>query len=457
MERIAENKALQKQLGSRNLGWFFQIYLKHYLTHTTPDFHWEIYNDLERDDIDFILLNAFRDSGKSTLASLARPLHAAVTGQKKFIILCSDTHTQAKQHISNLKYELENNQTLLESFGPFKGSEEWTATSIVLANGTKIISRSRGQKVRGLRHLQHRPDLIIGDDLENSESVRTKEQRDKTEEWWIGDVWPALDKKNGYLILLGNLLHLDSLVARMKKLIEAEGIGIIKEYPLLDEDGNSVWPDRYNKKDIEDIKARNNRFFLREYLLTVVPEEGAVIKTIQYYDILPEDVKITAIAIAVDLAISKKTTADYTAINVMGAGDDGNFYNLANIAGRWSLNEGLPMIDQQWAKYKKAYPGIPLHLGFEDVAYQKAALEEYTRRFNIAPASIRPTQDKRARLSAAEPYFTSGQLKLRSKGDEDVAIEALGFGIEQHDDRIDALVMSLDLLLNQVRPDILVL
>ena len=42
-----------------------------------------------------------------------------------------------------------------------------------------ILARSRGQKVRGLRHLQFRPRLVIVDDPEDGEWVRTKENRDK--------------------------------------------------------------------------------------------------------------------------------------------------------------------------------------------------------------------------------------------------------------------------------------
>ena len=451
---MSKSKSLQRELAKNSLGWFCQLYLKHYITSGTPDFHWAIYADLENEQEPYILLNAFRDSAKSTLASLGLPLYAAVTGRYKFIIICSDTATQAKQHIANLIHELENNQALLEDFGPFKGTDEWTKTSVILKNKTQILSRSRGQKVRGLRHLQYRPDLIIGDDVENTESVRTKEQRDKTSEWWLANVWPALDKKRGKLLLLGNLIHLDSLIARQKKLILKEGLGIVKEYRIMDKHGNSVWPERFSEQDIADLKKRDNRFFLREYMLKVIPDAGQVIKKVHYYTELP---KLSAIAIAVDPAISKKATADYTAINTMGQGEDGGFYNLDNIAGRWDMNEALPIINDIYVRYSNAYPEVPIFLGFEDVAFQRALIEEYTRRYFITPEAITPTKDKRARLATHEPYFTSGGIKFREQGDEDVVIETLGFGIEQHDDRIDSLLMSFDLLLNQVRPDIIAL
>ena len=51
----------------------------------------------------------------------------------------------------------------------------------VLDNGVCILSRSRGQKIRGLKHRQHRPKLVIGDDVEGLDWVRTQENRDKSD------------------------------------------------------------------------------------------------------------------------------------------------------------------------------------------------------------------------------------------------------------------------------------
>lgn len=45
----------------------------------------------------------------------------------------------------------------------------------------RVLSRSRGQKIRGLKHRQHRPSLIIADDVEGLDWVRTQENRDKSD------------------------------------------------------------------------------------------------------------------------------------------------------------------------------------------------------------------------------------------------------------------------------------
>jgi len=156
-------------LARNDLALFTAVYLNHYLKYDTPAFHKEIYLKLQDSTVQFQELIAFRGSAKSTIASLAFPLWSAVTGRKNFILLCSDSFSQAKLLIANLIYELEENDLLIKDFGDFKSKEEWTATSLVLKNGTRIVSRSRGQKVRGLRWKEFRPDLIIADDVENSD------------------------------------------------------------------------------------------------------------------------------------------------------------------------------------------------------------------------------------------------------------------------------------------------
>jgi hypothetical protein len=35
----------------------------------------------------------------------------------------------------------------------------------ILDNGVRILSRSREEKIRGLKHRQHGPKLVIGDDV----------------------------------------------------------------------------------------------------------------------------------------------------------------------------------------------------------------------------------------------------------------------------------------------------
>jgi hypothetical protein len=188
----------------------------------------------------------------------------------------------------------------------------------VLDNGVRILSRSRGQKVRGLKHRQHRPFLIVADDVEDLDWVRTQENRDKSDRWFRGNVLPSVDEHFGRVIVIGNWLHTDGLMARLKN----TGIFKVLEFSLLREgDGTEIerctWKAKHPTQ--EAIDGKRNELgdigLRREMLLQVVPEEGQDVlpEDIYWYDEPPFD-DGNYIAHGVDLAISTKESADQTAI-----------------------------------------------------------------------------------------------------------------------------------------------
>jgi predicted phage terminase large subunit-like protein len=73
------------------------------------------------------------------------------------------------------------------------------------------------------------------------------------------------------------------------------------------------------------------------------------------------------------------------------------------------------------------------------VAYQQAAIEELERRaFSVQ--AMHPIKDKRARLCVAARYIKNGTVRFPSTGCEQLITQLLGFGVERHDDGVDALV-----------------
>jgi predicted phage terminase large subunit-like protein len=82
----------------------------------------------------------------------------------------------------------------------------------------------------------------------------------------------------------------------------------------------------------------------------------------------------------------------------------------------------------------------PFSLFFvENVAYQKAAIEEMERAL-LPVIAMTAGGDKRARLRAVAVYIQNGTVVFPHTGCEDLIIQLLGFGIEEHDDLVDALV-----------------
>lgn len=432
---IGDSGWRREQAGT--LKGFFTAYLSHYINIPPADFHDELIEALECEDNRFILILGFRGSAKSTIGSLALPLWAALEAKYNFIIPIADTTLQAKINIANIKHELENNDLIQNDYEQMNSDEDWQKENMLLKNGVRILARSRGQKVRGLRHRQHRPELIIVDDPEDLEWVRTKENRDKTERWLRSEVIPAVEESKGRLILIGNLLHTDSLLSRMKD----SGLFKVIEIPLINKEGKVTWESKYPTPEAisHQRKKAGNTAWQREYLLKVVPEEGQEVteEDIHYYDTLPAQSVIRQ-ATGVDLAISKKSTADFTTM-VSGA--------LAASEARVKIYIKPRPINARLDFQETIEHGKAIHRGtnglheffIEDVAYQKVAIQEYERAL-LPVTPMKPINDKRARLHVAATYIKNGTVLFPREGCEDLLIQLLGFGVEEHDDLVDALV-----------------
>lgn len=426
---------------------FVFCYLSHYLTLKPAEFHPEMLLHLQEPSLaQYLAITGYRGCAKSTFAGLGLPLWTAAEELEQYIILINDTMPSSKLSIENIKFELEENELLIKDYGDFAAgiskTKSWTSTNLLLASGIRIAGQSRGQKIRGKRHRQFRPGLVIGDDLEELSKVTKKEYRDGTEIWLTGDVIPSIEEDGGRLVIIGNMLHTDGIMARIKNGKIAGNIFKYLEYPLIAKDGHVTWIGKY--PDEAALKRQENKVgrtaWMREYLLKVVPAEGRVIKEewLTYYDKLPSELQKSGVG--VDLAISKTAAADCTTMVAgMVAYDNGlpKIYIMPN-----PVNEKLSSLETQ-RKMKDLSSFLKVYISptffVEDVAYQKAAIE-YAQAQMLPVVGVRPGADKRARLAAAGTFIQNAMVLFPRRGCEDLITQLIGFGVEEHDDLADGLV-----------------
>lgn len=401
----------------------------------------------------------FKESAKSSYATLAYPIYSIIQGWSHLNLIVSDTGPQVKDHFYNITTELETNRLLVQDFGPFNiyeakdedAADEWTKTSIMIPKyDSKIVGRSMGQKVRGIRFKQYRPDLIIADDIENINTVQTKEQRDKSYRWYVGEVLTAggIDCKN---IIIGNLLHRDCVLARViDEIKDNERDGIFREYPLVK--GNKIyWKGKYPDMQAIEKKRRtikDHRIWQREYMLKIIPEEDQIIKDewIKKYDELFPEEELVMSGTGIDLAISKKATADYTAMvsgRVYFNEEEERFKILIDpkvINRRLSFHETIKMAKAQSIHIGG---GSMSQLFVEQVAYQQSAIEEMKRQLMPVEPILPGGQDKRARLISIANFIEDGTIMFARKGNEGLITQLTGFGSEKHDDLSDALIILI--------------
>lgn len=450
-EKMFRDRRIRTAITRKSHFLFFHFYFAHYVKYSTAPFQRELFHLSEREDIKNLFVVAFRGSAKSTIFTTSYPVWSILgEQQKKFVLILCQTQAQAKQHMMNLRRELENNQLLKNDLGPFQEeNNEWGATSLVFSNlNARITAVSSEQSIRGLRHNQHRPDLIIADDVEDMASTRTHEGRQKTYNWLMGEVIPAGDK-NTRLIVVGNLLHQDSLLMHLKRDIEEGQLkAVFKAYPLIDENGIVAWTGKYpSSQDIAEEKRRcGNEFaWQREYLLHIVPDEDQVIhpEWIHFYDVIPTNRdSYHGVFVGIDLAISQRDTADYTAmVSAAICGYDETFcvYILPNIINRrMTFPETINQVKLLNTANKSFYSSVCFLV--EEVGYQKAVIDQLCHD-DIWAEGVKVSSDKRSRLMTISAMIQSGKIKFPRYGAEELIRQIVGFGVERHDDLVDAFTI----------------
>lgn len=222
---------LRWKLGAIDMEFFGRAYFPHYFSKPSPEFHRELdaiwqqgvlkgRYPLTAADTKMIsrlpgtrrAVAAPRGHAKSTNLTFKGTMHSTLYGYKHYPIIISDSSEQAEGFLDNIRVEFEENTAILEDFGALAGSV-WRSNVLLTKTNIKIEAIGSGKKIRGRKHRNWRPDLIILDDVENDENVRTPEQRKKLKDWFDKAVSKCGDDYTD-IIYIGTLLHYDSLLAK---------------------------------------------------------------------------------------------------------------------------------------------------------------------------------------------------------------------------------------------------
>lgn len=211
--------SVAKEWSERDFAFFCRYYLPHYFNLPLAPMHWELGGDIEQmmEGVEgqAEVITWPRGFGKSTTVCVGLILWCICWEKKHYVILIKDSFDQAKLELRSVKGELENNEEITEDFGSLQGTK-WDAGQIVTSNDVMIEVLGMGMKIRGRRHGQYRPDLIIVDDPESLDTVDSPTQRSKSKRKFHRSVMkaggPGMD-----IFAIGTKLHTDCLIASLIK------------------------------------------------------------------------------------------------------------------------------------------------------------------------------------------------------------------------------------------------
>jgi predicted phage terminase large subunit-like protein len=412
-----------------------------------------------------------RGHAKSTCAAFAYPLWCICQQQRRNIVVVTHESELARQFVRDIRTELESNERILAKYGDLCRAEEgeegtkgrnpnrrrrgrWSDVQFTTVTGITVQAKGAGAAFRGLRVGPHRPDLIICDDLEKDKHIESAAMRRKLENWLRRVVMPALSP-DGKLLVLGSLLHYDSLLANLRdrqrfprwdyavyRALEAEP-GPDGQYQRV-----ALWPARWPVERLDEERERiGSVAFEQEYQANPIDETRRAFcpEWLQRYEpqeLVPERL---VNVMAVDPATGS-SGGDYFALWVGSVdSESGVIYTRQLTLERIGVVAQVKRIVAAFQRWR------PVVVGIETVGYQKALLqaveEESRRRKLYMPlVGIRPAGSKVARIESSAILYADGRFRLPPVLDPECEQQFLHFPKAAHDDAPDVCAMGIELV-----------
>ena len=166
---------------------------------------------------------------------------------------------------------------------------------------------------------------------------------------------------------------------------------------------------------------------------------------------------IRALCLAIDPAISEKTSSDERAFVLLGITNENEFKEIYSESGRWSILDQIERIIGIWERYSGQFKDIPFRIVVESVAFQKVFREDLAKEARkrglwlpISEAELgvganRRPKDKFTRLMQVAHLFEQKLVEIKNP---DLYQELIAFPQGDSDNLVDACVFSLYWLMN---------
>ena len=294
--------------------------------------------------------------------------------------------------------------------------------------------------------------LIVDDPVKSVEDAESETVREKTWDWFRGTAMPRLEPGAAVIVIMTRW-HEDDLGGRI--LENNRGEWRVLSFSALAEDedslgrqpGEALWPDRFPVAVLEQTKhAMGSRLFSAEYQQRPVPVEGALFKRDwlrRWRPVSNEGYEIGGRVVlgsecqhlvTCDLAVSTKSSADYTVIACWAVTPANELILVDLIRRRMEGPDIVPALSRVNAQFK------PYAVGIESTGFQTTIVQE-ARNANLPVIALKADKDKVSRAHAGAARIESGRVFLPAEADwlDGFEAELLNFPECRYDDQVDAL------------------
>ena len=433
--------------------------------------HHKIFDVIDNTEAQRVAIAVPRGLGKSSINNLLLPAKNILFRDSNYVVPVSSSATQAEMQSENLKEKLLSNPKIRHWFGDLETDNFSKEQYVVDVLGEKIcvMPRGAGQQIRGILYRDHRPDLIIVDDLEDPDDPEnyTERQRQKIKNWFFGDLVNSVDRGSDdwRIIVLGTILHPDSLLVNLlnsSKWHSVE-IPICNLNKLKEGEFESYAPNFMSDEAVEELHDEFKEqgevdTFAREYLNQPIMSSEAAFQEemFRYYngEETPEKERMTekelnedpdvVNAILVDPARTTKMDSADSAIVGVGVNIRSNKIYVRDIdAGKFHPEELYDKVFDMARRIKARHVGLEVTGLHEYITYP--FMNEVRRRaadielVDLHARGGRNEKGKKSRVKSLVSFYRRGLVYHNKACTGGLEMQLLSFPRPQKWDIMDAL------------------
>jgi predicted phage terminase large subunit-like protein len=494
-----EARRMRREQGEKSVKIFARLYMSAHFTIPPCNAHVEIYDLLDqciKRRGSKVVIAAPRGLGKSTVVTLTYLAYCVCYKKEPYVMVLSQGKSQACQILENLKRELETNPKLLSDFPELLSGKPkpWNHEQIQTLNGVRVAAFGHEQSIRGRRHGQYRPSLVIADDLEKADLGFNPETKEKLKKWFEQAVLQIGNSDTNYM-LIGNFFHPGCLIGDyideqkhpdwIKRVYQAivswpnnttlwdlwrkvynsreefqgaRGPSAALAYYeankyLMDEGAVVLWPGRWTLYELMVIHENNPMTFSAEYQNQPLNPMDCYFApdAYQYWDEKHKTVDDLIAAFrgqfdfycACDPSMGNDhNRGDYTAIVILARErKGGRLYHVLSDISRVKPHDAIELILAFYQRFRFLRFGIEAN-NFQIIMAQELQRRCRERGIYFSIVEIKNLGNKVTRIQSLQPLMKSGTLVL-NKMNTLFNNELKYFPKWKYDDGLDALEMAV--------------
>ena len=392
-------------------------------------FHYQL-SDLLLHEKGHVAIEMFRESGKSSYALRAFPLHclAYPDSSRDFVVIIKQNQPIASAKLKDIINEYKSNPLLQHNLVAIR-EENSKVFSVDVKNengetvNVRIEAYGKGAGIRGLNSQDRRPKIIVLDDIQDKDDARSETVTATDWDWFLSDI--IFLGEHTRIFFIGNNLGERCCMEKCISSKDEIGFKVIR-VPIIVDDAPS-WPSRHNLNDI--LAERNNYakigkldIWMAEKMCVAVAEESKVFKEedFRYFSAwrAPDIIKRCNLFACLDPASSLDPESCYRAITLTGVDADNRWFLFEVKFGRWDSADIVNIIFDMVVKYR--LKDFHIEKGWWEQVMRPFLTKEMQRRnifFNVVPLEHAKRGSKLERIKMLQPRFKAHTVYFPDEAD----------------------------------------